>query len=360
MSEIESNKSVESLAQQWASKYVKSLQINTSSQESGENLSLSEIVSPSGREKTAQKILLSLRTISAKAWSKTELLLSDEVKQHGIDSNIINPWDIAADSFRIYEKALNVYTQQTSSRPLSLVMKLGQEAQAHPLDQQALEVYTEQMSPEKLATVISADIGAIRQKYTSTDPRLIGFVSMQFHYTSEMLTEELEPVEKKLVGAYFKVIDDHLYMPLQRAYQAAAKHDYDSFVISAIQTLLPNSTQIAHNVRQRIIELFPMYHSMSGLLSDPIVKVSSIRDVEMFQVYLWVCALEGSIAAIQEELFPLCVMLYPKLKVQWELVRQMLYLLRYEIFDRLTSQQAKTLMPYFEALSQMFSSTVLG
>ncbi|MBD2295896.1 hypothetical protein H6G06_21065 [Anabaena sphaerica FACHB-251] len=358
MSEIESHKSVESLAQQWASKYVKSLDINTSSQESGEHLSLSEIVSPRGREKTAQKIMLSLRSISAKAWGKTEFLLSEEVKQHGIDPNIINPWDIAADSFRIYQKALNVYTQQTSSRPLSLVMKLDQEADL--LDQQALEVYTQQVGPEKLATVISADIGAIRQKYTSIDPRLIGFVSMQFHYTSEMLKEELKPMEQKLVGAYFKVIDDHLYMPLQRAYQAAATHDYDSPVISTVQTLLPNSTQIAYNVRQRIIELFPKYHSMSGFLSDPIVKVSSIRDVEMFQVYLWVCALEGSLAAIQEELFPLCVMLYPTLQVQWELVRQMLYLLRYEIFDRLTPQQANTLMPYFEALSQMFSSTVLG
>ncbi|WP_339327944.1 hypothetical protein [Anabaena lutea] len=358
MSHIESQKSVESLAQQWASKYVNNLQVNTSSQESGEHLTLSEIVSPSRREKTAQGILLSLRAISAKAWNKTELLLSEEVKLHGIDPKIINPWDIAADSFRIYQKALDVYTQKASSRPLSLLMKLDK--QESPLYNQGLEVYTDLVAPEKLAIFIGADIGAIRHKYTSIDPRLIGFVSMQFHYTSEMLIENLEPVEKILISRYFNVIDDHLYMPLQRAYNAAAKHDYNSPVMSAIHTLLPNSTQIAHNIRQRIIELFPNYHSMSGLLSDPIVKASSIRDVEMFQIYLWVCALEGSISAIQEELFPLCVMLYPTLKVQWELVRQMLYLLRYEIFDRLTPEQSNTLMPYFEALSQMFSSAVLG
>jgi Phycobilisome protein len=357
VSEIKSNQSVE-LAQQWASKYVRNLQVNNTSQEKSANLTLSEIVSPSRREKTAQEILLSLRAISAKAWNKTELLLSEEVKQHGIDHNVINPWEIAADSFKIYQKALDVYSQRSSSRPLSLLMKFDQREHSHY--NQESEVYTDQVAPEKLAIFIGADIGAIRYKYTSIDPRLIGFVSMQFHYTSEMLIEQLEPVEKILIGGYFKVIDDHLYMPLQRAYNAAANHDYNSPVISILHTLLPNSTQIAHNVRQKIIELFPNYHSMSGLLSDPIIKASSIRDVEMFQVYLWVCTLEGNISAIQEELFPLCVMLYPTLKVQWDLIRQMLYLLRYEIFDRLTPEQSKVLMPYFEALSQMFSSQVLA
>ncbi len=95
------------------------------------------------------------------------------------------------------------------------------------------------------------------------------------------------------------------------------------------------------------------------MLSDPVVKTASIRDVEMLQVYLWVCALEGSIAAIQQELFPLYVMLYPTLKVQWEMVRQMMYLLRYEISDHLTPKQSNTLMPYFQALLQMFSSEIL-
>jgi hypothetical protein len=107
------------------------------------------------------------------------------------------------------------------------------------------------------------------------------------------------------------------------------------------------------------MEIFPKYETMSGKLTDEVVRTSSIRDVEMFQVYLWVCALEGNISAIQKELFPLCVMLYPTLKVQWELVRQMLHLLRFEIQDHLTTEQANILMPYFQVLSSMFSSEVL-
>ncbi|MEH2202374.1 hypothetical protein [Nostoc sp.] len=356
---IEGNKPiVESLAQQWAKKYIGNLKVNTERTEKLEILNLSEIVSPEGRKRTAQKVLDSLRSVSAKAWNKTEALLSTEVQKHGIDLNLINPWEIAGDSFNIYQKALDVYTQQTTSQPLSLVMKLVEEE--NPLYKEALEVYTEQVAPSKLATVIGAEIGKLRNKYTSHDPRVIGFVSMQFHYTSQMLLQGLEPIEQSLISTYFKVIDDHLYMPLQRAYDAAAEHDSDSVALSAVQKLLPISTQIAKRICQRVIEIYPNYNSMSGRLSNPIVKTSSIRDVEMFQIYLWVCALETSCGAIQEELFPLCVMLYPRLNVQWEVIRQMLHLLRQEINNSLTSKEADTLMPYFQILWDMFSPEVFA
>ena len=275
--------------------------------------------------------------------------------------------EIAADSFNIYQTVLDVYTKQAPLRQLSTVMKLAGENEL--LYKKALEIYTEQVAPSQLATAIGATIGAMRRKYIKDDPRVIGFVNMQFHYTSQMLLEPLSTLERclttsrcasTLVGAYFKVIDDHLSMPLQRAYAAAAQHDYDSHALSAVQQLLPVSTQIAKNVFQKIIEIYPNYRSYTGLLNDSVVKTSSIRDIEMFQVYLWVCALEKDISAIQQELFPLCVMLYPTLKVQWELVRQMLHLLRQEIGDRLTPKQADTLIPYFEVLWQMFSPEVFG
>ena len=356
--DIENQSNVESLAQQWAKKYVQNLQADSSITDSDKTLNLAEIVSQAGREKTTQKIRESLRSVSAKAWNQTEALLSEQVKLHNIDPSSINPWEIAADSFSIYQKTLEVYTQKATLRPLALVVQLAQAG--NPLYEQALEVYTEQVAPKELATVVGADIGAMRKKYTSKDPRVIGFVSMQFHYTSQMLLEQLDPIERSLIAAYFKVIDDHLYMPLQRAYEAAAKHDYDSTVMSAVRKLLPVSTKIAKDICQKVIELYPNYRCLSGALSEPVVKISSIRDVEMFQVYLWVCALEGNIAAVQQELFPLCLMLYPRLNVQWDIVRQMLVLLKQEVETYLTPEQNHTLSPYTQALWQMFSTEVIG
>lgn len=351
MSDIDSKISLESLAQQWAKKYLQNLQIDTSTQESTGPQNLSEILSPAGRQKTVKKINDSLRSVSAQAWNKTEALLSTRVQKHHINAKIINPWEIAADSFKIYQKVLDVYIQQATIQPLSF--------RGTSQDEQALGIYTEQLAPSQLATVIGGEVGALRRKYTSIDPKLIGYVSMQFHYTSQMLIESLTPVEQVILSAYFKVVDDYLYMPLERAYRAAAAHDYNSPVMSGVQHLLPRSTQIARNICQGIIVLFPNYNSISGTLTDSVVKISSVRDVEMFQVYLWVCALEGSLVSVQEELFPLCVMLYPVLKVHWDLVRQMLHLLRHEIQDSLTQKQANTLMPYFQALSQMFCSEEL-
>lgn len=346
---------IESLAQQWAKKYVQNLQIDNcdeSDTETNNSLNLKDVVSQTGRQKTAENLIQSLGSVSAKAWNKTEALLSAELKRHRIDPKLINRREIAGDAFKIYQKAFDVYTHQVEFRPLSLVIKLAEEG--NPLYEQALLVYTEQVAPSQLATTIGADIGAIRKKYTRLDPRVIGFVSMQFHYTSQMLLEPLSPIERSLVGAYFKVIDDHLYMPLQRTYEAAAKHDYHSAALEAIQQLLPASTQIAKKICQRVIEIYPTYRFYTVRLSDAAVKISTIRDIEMFQVYLWVCTLEESIAAIQQELFPLCVMLYPTLKVQWELIRQMLHLLGQEIGVRLNPKQADTVMPYFQVLWHMF------
>ncbi|MBN4003168.1 MAG: hypothetical protein HWQ58_15680 [Nostoc sp. LPT] len=51
-------------------------------------------------------------------------------------------------------------------------------------------------------------------------------------------------------------------------------------------------------------------------------------------------------------------MLYPRLKVRWELVRQLIHLLGTEIRSRLEPQHAYFLA-YYESLQAMFSPQVL-
>jgi hypothetical protein len=314
--EVEAN-SIPTLSKLWAKKYVQKLI---------EPEDAWEVNSKGGRTITAQRLLQSLRSASAQAWIKTENLLSKEVKRHGINYKLIDPWEIAKDAHCIYEQILLSYTTQVSA--------------------------------PHLCVSISSALGRIRQKYTKIDPRVIGFVSMQFHYTGQLLLEPLSQQEQVNVGDYFKIIDDHLYMPLHRAYNAAAKHDYHSPILQTIRQLLPASTEIARKIAMRALELYPNYRCYSGTLGEHTVKISSVRDVEMFQIYLWVCVLENSIAAIQHELFPLCVMLYPTLKVRWELVRHMIHLMGIELQRHLKPQQLSLFLPYFQALWEMFSPEV--
>lgn len=310
--------SIQSLSEAWAKKYVQELAEQDSALEM---LSHSRVLTAA-----AQQLRQVLRSTSAQAWARTEALLAQEVVRHQIDLSLIDPWDIARDAHQIYEKALTAFA--------------------------------EQLTPAQFSILVSADLGRIRQKYTSDDPRVIGFISMQFHYCGEMLLKSLAQPQQGVLSQYFKVIDDHLYMPLQRAYRAAAAHDYNSPALQAVRQILPLSSHIARNIVSQVIVLYPTYRCHSGLLREATVQVSSIRDVEMFQVYLWVCVLENSISAIQQELFPLCVMLYPRLKVRWELVRQLIHLLGVEIRSYLEPQKSAYYTPYYQALWAMFSPQV--
>lgn len=57
----------------------------------------------------------------------------------------------------------------------------------------------------------------------------------------------------------------HMYMSLQRAYDAAAQHDYDCAALSAVQQLLQLFSQIAQKISQRVIELYLTYRSYTAL-----------------------------------------------------------------------------------------------
>jgi hypothetical protein len=321
-----SKSNVHSLAALWARKYYVSVTTEDEQSSPKTTDNLKEVTSKEGRERTAQKLMQNLNLASAQAWSLTETLLSEEIRRHGINPDLINPLEIAADTRVLFQKVL--------------------------------DAYAERATPRRLSVIVGKDFGRVRQKYTSVDRRAIGFVSMQFHYTGQKLLEWLSPTEQMLWMPYLKVMDDHMYMPLQAAYEAAANHPFDSPALSAVQHLLPVSSKIAVSVCNQICRLHPTYSTYSGLLSNPTVKTASIRDVEMFQVYLCLCVLEDDIRSVQQELFPLCVMLYPRLKVSWRLVQDMLKTMGWDMHDRLSANDMAIFLPYLRTLTEMFSSDV--
>ncbi|PZO40638.1 MAG: hypothetical protein DCF19_12190 [Pseudanabaena frigida] len=343
--------SVPTLANIWAKKYIQNLQTDSPKQDIKSN-NLEEILSEERRATTAAHLLQSLRFSSAQAWVKTENLLMGQLQSHGISSDLIDPWQIATDSRYLLEQALQVYTENSERRLLEI--ELNTDGQILKL-----QSYTRLPTIGQLSGAIAQNVGKIRKKYTSADPRTIGFVSMQFHYSGQMLLNLLPPLEQLIVNSYFKVIDDHLYMPLQRAYDAAGNLDYEDMGLKSVRHLLALTSEIARQVSQKTLIMYSDYQCYSGVLSSPQIRISSVRDIEMFQVYLCLCVLEKSVISIQQELFPLCIMLYPPLKVSWELVRTLLRLLSQEMHNYLDEQYVVAFEPYLMALSEMFSADVL-
>lgn len=82
---------------------------------------------------------------------------------------------------------------------------------------------------------------------------------------------------------------------------------------------------------------------------------STIRDLQMFQSYLWLCVLEGNMASVEQALLPLCQMVFPSVNVAWDLVKQVLKLLVDELMTRVDLEQKRLLLPSTQAMQQLFS-----
>jgi hypothetical protein len=349
--QIVTNEPVPTLANIWAKKYIQNLQADAPKQSIQSN-NLQEILSSGRRTATAAKLLQSLRFSSAQAWTKTENLLIGQLQIHGISEDLIDPWQIATDSRFLLQQALKVYTENADTRLVDIDLNTdGQHL--------SLSSYTQMPTIGQLSVAIAQSVGKIRKKYTAVDPRALGFVSMQFHYSGQLLIETLPSIEKLMVNSYFKVINDHFYMPLQRCYEAAGNLEYEDISLVAVRRLLTLTSEIARKVSQKTLIMHSDYQCYSGVLSSPQIRISSLRDIEMFQVYLCLCVLEKSVDSIQQELFPLCIMLYPPLKVSWALVRTLLRLLSQEMHEHLGEEHVQQFEPYLAILNEMFGDDVL-
>ncbi|MBE9187543.1 hypothetical protein IQ270_23570 [Microcoleus sp. LEGE 07076] len=317
---------VSSLAVSWAKKYYNTV-------EARENQGVRQIPDSSessnydgNRAKIVDKLMDTLKIASDIAWNKVEAVLGGQIEQQAIDPSLISHEEIAADTRTLYRKAIDAYGDR---EPAS-----------------------------RLSVVVGKELVKLRRKYSEKNSLVLGFVTLQFQYTSKILLGCLAESELSEFAPYIKVVDDYLHIPYGQINEAAANHPPNSRALLAVQHLLQHTTQIASAVYDRASSQHPGYRSSSGYLSDREVKISSMRDVEIFQSYLCWCVLEESIRPLQQELFPICVMLYPKLHVSWELVQDMLLILFWEISDRLPAEDLIVFLPYLRTVTEMFSSDV--
>ncbi|MGL5065268.1 MAG: hypothetical protein ACRC62_35305 [Microcoleus sp.] len=318
--------STSSFAVSWAKKYYNTVAAreNPKPQQIIQHPDIVDVAE--NRAKTVDKLADALKVATEIAWSNTQALLGEQIQQHAIDPHLINPGEIVADTRKLYRKAIDAYGDR---EPVF-----------------------------RLSVLVGKDIIAVRRKYSQADPLVLGFVTLEFQYTRKILLGCLSESERSQFAPYLKILDDYLHIPYGEINLAAANLTPNSQALLAVQHLLSHTTQIANAVYEKASSHHQGYRSSSGYLTDPDVKISGIRDVEIFQNYLCWCVLEGSIRPVQQELFPLCLMLYPKLHVCWELVQDMLLLLFWEISDRLSAEDVMVFLPYLRTLTEVFSSDV--
>lgn len=353
--------SVERLTKLWAARYVPDLSTFSSQADCFTVSDLLQAASPEGRDKTVAKVQRSLQINCEFA----------EIKMNALFSyipnivNLIESGHIAEYAALVYERVLSIYKEQSPpngslpAMPQTAALNLFGEA----FDSSS-NVFTEWVMPalelpavEQLASSLDPVLLQLRKQHLlAQDPRSTGFTSTQFHFSTKLILHKLTIPEQVLLSPYFKFVEEQISIPWQRVCNAAAQHELDSPALTAVEQLLAASHEIASAVYHRAAQLYPNHHSRRGGLFNPDVKISSIRDLEMFQGYLCLCVLERSMKVMEQELLPLCVMVFPSVDVRWELVQNMLSLLADELMERLNPEQKMLLLPYTQAMQQLFSN----
>lgn len=340
--------SIECLVNLWAERYI----VDLSTLCSEDAAQVVKIASPEERANTVAKLQRLIEINCECAGIKTDILFS-------YIPNVVNLSEsqrLAHYVLQVYEQVLNIYKHSSPSSSTQVLSSLvgAVNFQPHAFRQWAIPLL-EMPDVEELATATEPVLQQLRKQHQlASNTRAIGFLSTQFHLTTELLLKRLTHFEQILLSPYFRFIEEQVCIPLQRVCQAAAKHHLDSPNLAIVRQLLPHSHEIASVVYHRASKRYANHRSQRGGLSHPGVMASTIRDLQMMQAYLWLCVLEESTAVVEQELLPLCVMVFPSVQVSWTLVRQMLQLLLDELVARLEPEQKRILLPYTQAMQQLF------
>ncbi|GAB4203879.1 MAG: hypothetical protein Fur006_58580 [Coleofasciculaceae cyanobacterium] len=341
--------------QLWAKRYVPDLSM-LRSQTSPLNVSdLSEAASSSGRAKTVAKLERLLYNNCELAGIRTNALFTYIPKI----VNLEEARRLSPCITQIYQKACSVYGKQSPSLSSLLARPVATTSDAATgavhFSKTVHQEWTEPML-EQLITALEPLLGNLpEQLMLAPDRRTLGFMTTQFHFSSKLLLEKLTLAEQVLLVPYFKFVEEQVSIPWQQVCTAAAKYSPDTPPIKMVERCLPVTQEIASIVYRRTAQVYCDHRSRRGDLREVGVMNSTIRDLEMFQVYLWLCFLEKDMAALEQTLIPLCVLVFPSVGVKWELARQTIRFLVNEVIDRLEPAQRTLMLPYTQALQDMFA-----
>lgn len=347
------NASVARLVQLWSQRYVPNL---TAFYQPNCNLDfadLEEATTLEGRKKTVAKLKRFIQVNCECAAIKTDVLFS-------YIPNVVNLSEsqkLGEFVAQVYETALLIYQQQPS-------LPLPDWSQSVSLPTVDNDLLKDLAIPglgikeiEQIVMALEPVLLKLQQQHLIVkDPRTIGFMTTQFHFSKQLVLNRLTLSEQVLISPYFKFIEEQVCMPWQRVCNAAASHSLNSQTLTVVEQLLPQSYEVASEVYQQAAQLYPNSSSLRGNLSHPGVRASTMRDLQMFQSYLLLSVLEGNLNSVEQVLLPLCTMVFPSIGVTWQLVRQMLKLLFDELLARLEPQQKGIILPYTQAMQQLFSN----
>lgn len=338
--------SVERLLYLWAQRYKPDISTLPLAGDYSEYNLLLQTVSVEGRAITAAKLKDSLLDSNCQmAWIQAKSL-------YAYIPNILDLQEarrITQFAFRVYKKILEIYQQRPLNKVVDSYPAIGSNFQNNSLSAWGLPAI------DQLAYALEPVLLVFQEQHvTSKDWRAMGFMTSQLNFSNKLILRKVTPIERVLLKPYLKFVEEQVAIPWHRVCSAAAKYELDSPEFILVEQMLPLADEIAQCIYNRLSELLPDYRCQRGKLSDPEVRHSSTRDLNMFQAYLWLCILKRDVAPIEQELLNLCVMVMESVHVPWELTEKWLQVLTEELLIRCTPEQQQILLPYTQVMKKVF------
>ncbi|NJM71111.1 MAG: hypothetical protein HC862_13250 [Scytonema sp. RU_4_4] len=343
--DIDKTPSVELLINFWAERYT--VDVSSLSKNPRFYGELMKAASPEARALTAAKLL---KTVLYRTSNQASIQAKSlyEYIPDVIDS--YSEQRITQFACQVYQKLLEVYQQQSG-----IVVT--------PTVRHMITGVTEQVSLslsaipniERLVNQIEQLLLKYQEQYVmARDQRLLGFLTTLFNFTNQLLINQLTSAETVLLCPYFKFVEEYVSVPWLRVCTAAAKHQLNSPALTLVEQMFPMASEISSTVYCRLLQLLPNHRSNRGGLGDPDVAHSCLRDLDMFQAYLWLSVLEESLRSVEQELVPLCVMVMPNVGVKWEMTDKWKRELVNEIESRVQPEHKLLLQSYIQGMEQAF------
>jgi hypothetical protein len=336
--------SVERLLNLWGLRYRSDLtSLSTEASSSYDELLFA--ASPEGRTLTAAKFRDNLLDINCQmAWLQTQKLY--EYIPNVID--LKEAREITLLAFLVYKKAFEIYRER------SLVCVSQNNYHNYSVSQEYFSSWGIGAINQLASDLEEVLLGFQEQVLKSQNWRTLGFMTTQVKLTNKLILTKLAPVERALIHPYLKFIEEQVALPWQRICAASVKYQAGETRLEIVEKMLPMADDISQIVYNNLLKSYPSHCSRSGKLNESVVAHSCLRDLNMFQAYLWLCVLEDSLDPIQEELIPLCIMVMEAVSIKWELIEKWCQVLGQEILNRVNVDEKVFLFRYTQAMQKLF------
>lgn len=349
-SDISHAPTVQKLTEIWAERYQPQLPLSAQSPFFAN--ALAQAVSPEGRRQTVAKLHRSLIKLNC------EFAMTQTHNLHDYATLVANPYEskrIVQCTVEIYLNLLDRYQQ---SLPVSLPAgaEISQQNNRENCDPLALGLSA--LDLIDVANGLEPLLLEYQDRHqVSDDWARLGFLTTHINFSNMALLNHLTTAERVFLKPYLRFVEEQVALPWQRICAAASVHQFSSPAFQLVNRLLPQAEEIAQRVYMNLLRQFPQTTMKRGRLDHPGVRHSCIRDLNMFQAYLWLCVLQGSLSPVEDELVRLCIMVMTRVGVPWEMTVQWNELLMAEVLDRTLISQQAFLAPYMAGFIQAFQQS---